>query len=409
MNNKERVIDLRQFFIYVWQNFVLVVLIGALSAGGLAFLGYKKQKDNLSRITSIHTIMNQNRESYFNSMKNYTDAHKPENTVESRAKLYLDYNIDGFDEGGKVDNNNIMTHLAYDAGSLCVSESALQNVIDKLDLRSYDDMKNITPYDLSWMVNKNVQGAHVMIIVVTDVNAKRAHDIAEAVTEEFVKNSKELGLVDNIQVIDEASVPDELIIGKGSINIKSIIKYFIVGGAAGVLFILVVLLLIFIIRDNVRTADDIEFAGLKKFADISLKQKRFAQDMKRLAVSIEGSDTGKIVVLAPVDKYSFSDKMVDSIEEAFKSLGLKAGVLSGDLSETIVSKDKLSKAVADNDYLIVVPDDMKNSADALIAARGGNDVILLTRYGKSRVNTLIKAGEEMAKVNAKIQGTVIVR
>ena len=115
------------------------------------------------------------------------------------------------------------------------------------------------------------------------------------------------------------------------------------------------------------------------------------------------------MVLAPVDKYSFSDKMVDSIEEAFKSLGLKAGVLSGDLSETIVSKDKLSKAVADNDYLIVVPDDMKNSADALIAARGGNDVILLTRYGKSRVNTLIKAGEEMAKVNAKIQGTVIVR
>ena len=96
MNNKERVIDLRQFFIYVWQNFVLVVLIGALSAGGLAFLGYKKQKDNLSRITSIHTIMNQNRESYFNSMKNYTDAHRPENTVESRAKLYLDYNIDGF-------------------------------------------------------------------------------------------------------------------------------------------------------------------------------------------------------------------------------------------------------------------------------------------------------------------------
>ena len=407
MNNKERFIDLRQFFLYLWKNIIILIVIGGLCAFGLAYRNYKKQKNSPVQSTSLSAIISQNRDSYYNGTKNYTDANRPVNTVESRVKLYIDFNIEE-SEADISSDSNLYRQLAYDACALCVSESSMQDVIDKLNLHSYDDMKKISAYDLSWMINKNIQGAHVMIIDVTDVNAARAHDIAEAVTENFIDNATKLKLVKNVSVIDKAGIPTEIVLESNAIILKTVIKNFIIGGAAGVVLTAVVLLLIFIIKDAVRTSADIEFAGLKRFGRISLKQKKYEEDMKRLAVSLSSPDNGKIITLAPVDKKADKQVIVEGMEKAFGAIGKKVKVLSGDLGDKIISNGSLAKESLKADYLIIAPKDMVSSADALIAAQKSDTTILIAGYGKSRMKNLISAREELGKMNVNIPGVVVI-
>ena len=408
MKAKERVIDLRQYFLYLWEKLIILIIVGGACAAALAVREYGKQKNSPVQRTSLTAIMNQNREAYYNTTRNYTDANRPANTVESRVKLYLDFNVDENNEEMKTDSN-YFKQLAYDACALCVSESAMQSVIDKLDLHSYDDMKNISPFELSWLVNKNIQGAHIMIIVVTDVDADRAHDIAEAITEKFIENAKALGLVKNISIVDAPSTPEDLVIGGAMINYKKIIKHFIIGGAAGVIMAAAIMLIIFIIKDAVRTSEDIEFAGLKRFGRISMKQKNFEEDMKRFAVSLSTPDTGKIITVAPIDKAVDSKRIVEGIESAFDKLGIKVKVLSGDLDSKALSIGALSKESLKVDHLIIVPKDMIGSADAVISAKSSDATILLAKFGKTRMTNLVNAREELAKMNVNVPGVVVIR
>ena len=242
----------------------------------------------------------------------------------------MDFNIDGFEDGEKLDNNNIITQLSNDACYLVVSESAMDRIIEKLDLRQYDDMKNITGYDLSWIVNKNMQGVHIMNITVTDVNAARAHDIAEAVAEEFMANAKSYGLVKDIKVIDKASRDADVVIGKSALNKKGLIKKFIVGGALGVVMTVVILLIIFIIKDAVRTGEDIDFSGFERFGRFSLKRKVKEENLKKFAAGLDNPKYGKVISLIPLDKGGVSVDIVDGIKGAFEGIGKKAEVITSE-------------------------------------------------------------------------------
>ena len=70
MKNKERVIDLRQFFIYLWENILILIIVGALGAGALAVRDYKKQKSSAAPAASLQGIIRQNQDSFFNVLRN---------------------------------------------------------------------------------------------------------------------------------------------------------------------------------------------------------------------------------------------------------------------------------------------------------------------------------------------------
>lgn len=408
MKNKERVIDLRQFFIYLWERILILIIIGGLGAGALALRDYRKQKNSAAPSASLQGIIHQNQDSFFNVQRNYTDTNKPANTVESRAKLYLDFNMVEFENGEKVDNNSIITQLTNDACYLCVSESAMERVIEKLNLRQYDDMKNITGYDLSWIVNKNMQGVHILNITVTDVNANRAHDIAEAVTDEFIKNAKSYGLVKDIKVIDEASRPADLVIGKATINKKSLIKKFIIGGALGVVLAVCVLLIIFIIKDAVRTGEDIDFTGFERFGRFSFKKKAKEENLKKFAAGLDNPKYGKVISLVPVDKGGVSSDITEGIKEAFEGIGKKAAVITPDDDMPLYDDKKIAEKTIGVDYLIICTKDLLSSADARVAIKHSDSAVLLAGYGRSRMASLLDASESLKDSDAGIIGVTII-
>ena len=409
MNSKERIIDLRQYFIYLCEKFYIIIFVAAIAACALGYKDYKRQRNGSGAIANLGVIVNQNRNAYYQNSRDYTDANRPANTVESRVKLYVDFDLEGYFISDKIDKNNIVTQLSTDACALCVSESAMQEIIDELQLNTtYDDMKNITASDLSWMVNKNLMGAHVMIIVVTDVNAQRAHDIAEAVANKFMENAIEYGLAKEVRFIDEASLPKDIVVGNYVLDKKAIIKKFIVGGVLGAVMAAVILLIAFIIKDAVRTENDIEFVGQKNYGRISLRQRYFVEDMKRLAVSLDQPDSGKIITLAPVDKYALKKEIAGEIENAFSVVNKKVSVVST-IEDGIADKSKLTKLSGKSDYVIIITQDMEKSADALIAAKNSDSVILMARYGKSRVQTLKNATREMLKTGTNVKGVVVVK
>ena len=92
MEVKERIVDLRQYFIYLWENAILIILIAGICAGGMLGFSYKKQKAEIASTTAadkavINTIINQNHDAFYATTADkriYTDAVPPAFTVISR-------------------------------------------------------------------------------------------------------------------------------------------------------------------------------------------------------------------------------------------------------------------------------------------------------------------------------------
>ena len=393
MEVKERIIDLRQFFIYLWENAIIIIIVAGLCCGGLMGFSYKKQKDEIASTTAadkavINTIITQNHDAFYglssDNKKVFTDAVPPANTYNSSARLYVDFNFSNIEGGENLDLSKILYSYQQDALILLVSDEALQNVIDKLDLHKYDDMKAITPDNLKWLINKNFNGANVMQVIVSDVDNERAKLIADALIEEFVSRASGFSTIDSVEIIDTPSVPEEGMqptATSTSIDKKKLLKYGIVGGVGGLILICGLFLLIFIFNDTIRNNLDASFAEVKVFATVSRKEKKRKEDAKRIAYNISLIGDDKKVTIVPVDKKSENEDLISSIKES--------------LSE-----------VSKNIKLDVVPN-IKESAEATRAAVNSDAVLLVAKYGKTRMNDLIFAKGEMDKTNVDILGVVL--
>ena len=66
MEVKERIIDLKQFFLYLWENVIAILIVAAIF--GCIFMGYSyksQKKDIAGGGTTIHTIIKANHDAYF--------------------------------------------------------------------------------------------------------------------------------------------------------------------------------------------------------------------------------------------------------------------------------------------------------------------------------------------------------
>lgn len=392
MEVKERIIDLRQYFIYLWENIAVIILFVLICSGMMVGYSYKKQSVAMSTSSSgkkaiIEAVIKQNHDAFYasdNSNKSFTDAEPPAGTYNSSARLFVDFNFDSIEGNANYDLTLFGEKVQMDATLLLVSDDALNSVIDRLDLDQYDELEGITADELKWMINKNFLGANILQVVVTDVDANRAKLITEAVVEEFIEKSEDFDTIDSVKIIDNASTPkgDESGVGiQNSINKKSLMKYGIVGFVASIVLICVFYLILFIFKDAVRNSIDVAFANVSVFGIISKKGDKREEDIKRLAYNISLLKDVKKVTIIPADRLSENEEIIDEIRNKIKE----------------VNKDILLETVSN----------IKENADATMSAVDSDAVIIFVRYGKTRMKDFLFAKGEMDRIGKDIEGAVI--
>lgn len=389
MQKKERVIDLRQYFQSLWEHALIILIVCCVFAAGMSAYSYKKQKNQTSEDkATIDAIVTQNREAYYSLSSSgsnvYTDADAPAGTYTSYARLYVEFNHEETEAVNGTDYDKVSSNLQKDACMLIWDTQYLNEIIDELDLKDQEDLSGITAEKLSWMINRNFQGAHVMNIAVTDVDPERAQDICEAVVEKYIPVLKKYMNVDEVRVVNEASLPEgskaaaaaETHISKGKL-----VKYGVVGFAGGFVFMAILLLLAFIIIDCVRNESDLDYTGFHKFGKTITKKN--ASDARGLAYKLAAEEGLQKLLLLDVDGKMKSEELCDELNQIFaeKKLDLKA--------ET-----------ADN---------LKESSEALYLMKNYDALLLTASYGKTRISDLEDAYSQLENAAVKKLGVALVK
>ena len=381
MEVKERIIDLKQFFLYLWENVIAILIIAAIF--GCIFMGYSyksQKKDIAGGGTTIHTIIKANHDAYFSlNTAKYTDAVIPDGVYNSYARVYVDFNFDKIEGSDEKDFSQLMNKLAKDVYLIVVSDETMEEIINELNLRSYPDMANITARDLSFMINKNLEGVHIVNIIVSDVNPERAELIENAVVNKFVQKAGDYLGIDEIRVMDNASKPSGSAAAARRVSRKTMVKFGILGGFAGIIVVALILLVVFLAKDSVRTEMDLMFAGTRGFGAIPRKNREEAY--KKVAYSIMMDDSVNKVVVAAADKKTDTSELAEKLAAALKD--------------------------AKSDKQVIQAENVEKSADALSKLMNADSIILVTSYGKTGMKKLLDARRTVQPAGDKLLGVIM--
>jgi len=417
MKDTPRLIDLRQFFIYLWERIWLVLLLAAMMAGAFGYLGYKKQKETWETAVgrgraSLSSIYNQNKDAYYYNVQKFTDAYPPQGASNITARVFLDYDFGNLPGGlNATDVSAVYSRMQADARVLLTCDTAIARIIDELDLRNkYSDMKNITLENFRFLINKNNLGTNIMQIVVTDVNQERGLAICQKVVDIFLELAPKNLKLKDIYVIDKPSVTDSHSAGVSkefSANLGGLLKYGVIGGFGGVIMAAVLLLVIYVVFDRVRNTGDLAFAGTSLYAKLPKKTAKRDEAEKRLAYQILLSGK-KVVALVPVNEKVGEEKLAEALEQELLSVGQKAA------SFTLGEGKKVSQLIKDveeagskQDIILVNTPAIKEHADGLLLASAAEGVILVASYGATTMKDMKSAVNEMNTSGTELIGTVL--
>lgn len=389
MQKKERVIDLRQYFQSLWEHALIILIVCCVFAAGMSAYSYKKQKNQTSEDkATIDAIVTQNREAYYSLSSSgsnvYTDADAPAGTYTSYARLYVEFNHEETDAANGTDYDKVSSNLQKDACMLIWDTQYLNEIIDELKLKEEEDLSGITAEKLSWMINRNFQGAHVMNIAVTDVDPNRAQEICEAVIEKYIPVLKKYMNVDEVRVVNEASLPEgskAAAASEAHISKGKLVKYGVVGFAGGFVLMAILLLLAFIIIDCARNESDLEYTGFRKFGKTITKKN--ASDARGLAYKLAAEVGLQKLLLLDVDGKVKSDALCDELNQIF-----------------LEKKLELRAETADN---------LKESAEALYVLKDYDALLLTASYGKTRIGDLEDAYSQLENATVKKLGVTLVK
>ncbi|MBR0515658.1 MAG: hypothetical protein IJJ89_02335 [Eubacterium sp.] len=384
MENNTKTIDIVYFLRYLRSKAVILLVSAIVFAGLIAGYSYKKQKGSVNKSEQeiLKSVMKQNHDAFFFTNVKYSDAEKPEKVYNSSAKLYVEFDYSDLLINEDVDNlsfQEISKSYENDVCTIIKDGKLLSEVIEELGLRNDEDMKDITPDNLQWLINRNFTGAHVMNVVISDVNPERAKKICDKVIEKVNKKIVEYPFVKSSEIISEGTLPENgyytISTGGNSIDKKKLVKFGIVGMMIGIILAAAVLFVLYAFTDKIYSEADINDAGLKLTSGIRRKN----IDYKRLAGSINLYDAEK-VLLVSVDGKTDAKKDAEEISKELKTLG--SGV----------------KLTGTGSFL--------DDTDALAKVKEYDSVIYLVKYGKTRLRTL-KEAEEILSRSAKSLGVIV--
>ena len=382
MESKDRPINMKQFFFYMLDHIVIIILVAMVFAGLLGYYSYKNQLDNLSGTdTTINTIINQNKKSVYDQNTYSTDINKPNGVYNSSFRLYVDYKVKSEENIESIDLSQIYRQKSNDIISVCNDNDSMQKVIDDLSLNSeYSDMKNLTPNELRYLVNYTNTGANIITVTVSDIKAKRARDIAEKCAEVFVEELDDYEQINEATALDIPNLPKETkVVKTTSISKGTLAKFVILGAFLGFCIMLAVYFVLFLSSGVVRTKEDVEDAGIDNILKIAKNDG--AISYQKLAMLIKSSGAKKIVLTA-VNSGAGTTSIVEKVQEYFKEAG-------------------------DKDIAVVDTPAMKESVEAMAKVADADMCVLITEFGKTKMADIRDSVELLKAAGADVKALVI--
>lgn len=412
MNKKERIVNFKQFKNYLFEKGILVIVLVFLFAAGLAAYGYKKQEKPSG--ASIGLIVSQNQTAFAEGSPRYTYKRQPDGTVNASLLIKVDFKYMDLDEN-KADSVQAMSNLLQgDVTSILKSQAVLDKVIDKLDLRNrYEDTKNITAADLKWMINKYFNGERVLTITVTDVNEERAVELVKELAAQLSENAKSYASVTDVTVIDDVMIEKKGQVVKQAVSKKKLAILGLAGAFIGFLFSVVVLFVIYIVKDVVRTEEDLSVADADCIGKINKKDKENGYKFTA-ANLVKDEKIKKILLLSNDDKeltdiacelqkalahYDRSAKLYSS-----RKLDEKSVKCFGSFKELVSGLDK-----SDADLKVILSADYFSDPDAILLSKDVDMVVLCADYGKTNIDEVAKNAAKTLEISKKRLNAVIVK
>lgn len=374
MKEKTRIIDLKQFIKYCFGKIFIIVPVVLVCMALLVALNYEEQKETVekSKKDILSSIMSQNHSAYYYRNVKFTDADPPKGAYNSKAAIFVSLNYNDIESNSSIDSGVYTEKIGNDILDIIVNPETLEEIINELNLRKYPEMDNLSTERFMWMINKNFLGAHVVKIVVSDVDPDRAKLIADKLVEKAIVNLKEYPIITDFKVMSYPTLPED----KGlfststddvqtSVSKGDMLKYAVVGGILGICLMIVILFIIFVTCDAVRTENDLAFADIPQLVSINRKK----IDYKRIAYSIDIGDNKQKVLFVSVDKRIKAEEFVSDVKNEMKFINKNLKI---DFAEDFV-----------------------NISDALSKAKEADGIVYLVKYGKTKMRDLVNAKNSM--------------
>lgn len=223
LENDEVEIDLREVFMVLLSHTFIIILGGLLAA----LIGFSVSQFLISP------------------------------TYESTTKIYI---------LNKQDNATVTysdvqlgTQLTKDYKELVQSRYVLEQVIQKLELGDLTYETLLKKVDVTTPTD-----TRILAITVVDTNPMLAMEIANEIRETAAVHIKNVMDIQAVNIVETANLP----IQKAG---PSVMKWTLIGGLLGIIFLSGFYLIRFFLNDTIRTSDDIEkYLGLSTLAIIPL-------------------------------------------------------------------------------------------------------------------------------------------
>ena len=378
----EREIDLIQYIYYLWRHVLVIIVVTIICAAISGGYSYYKQTNAQSR-DIIAEIVEKNKKAATDNtqVSQYTLTEKIDGTSIVKSKILVDFNFSRIERDSNFDYGSMVWRQGTDATGILRGNEALEKVVNKVNNKSYGDAEDITVEDLSWMINASFDGANIITYYVTDENPDRAMDIANELNKQFLEEIVTYKTTDNAEIVEEPSIFYTSSLSTPDISTNTLIKYALIGAIAGLIVICGMYFLIFFLKDAVYTPDDIKKLGMDTIGVIPYKNDKREIEYNRFARKICNM-SGEQIVLAPVDD--------------------KTDIT--DIFEYIVNSVKESKAKVE----VKLIKDIVNNSDYLQSIKDSDKVILVARYGETKLKDVKYSRKEVSNLTNGIMGTLIV-
>lgn len=190
-----------------------------------------------------------------------------EPTYVSTTKMY----VLNRQNGDTLTNSDIQmsNYLTKDYADMIKSRTVTESVIAELDL-------GITHEQLLDKISVSTStDTRIVGISVTDEDPYRAAEIANAIRDTSAAHIKTVMAIEAVNIVDEANIPDE----KAG---PSVMKNGVIAGVLGCFIAVVVIIILYVMNDTIKTQDDIEhYLGLSTLGMIPLSEHDRKQKKKK--------------------------------------------------------------------------------------------------------------------------------
>ena len=380
-SSDQRIIDLKQLFLYIWDNFIIIVLTGLVFSGLFCSYKFYESKKPIDSDKVYNEILTKNKEAINPpaGVYNYTSEREViEGSCVVKSQIYIYYNFDNYKNAEGIDYNSLMTRFQNDISNVMFSSNVLVSIADQMN-KKYSSVNTINADDLRYMINWTFGATNTAAFSVTDINKDRAIDISKLLGDNITSRGVDLEVVDSIYVNESPSIYYDTTDMKKSVSIVSLFKIGIIGAVVGLFMACGVLFCSFLFKYCVRTKDDVDLIHLNTFARISNNNEN--NEYIRMAYNISMYDKINNIMIVPADSITDISKMVEVMSSEFSNIK--------------------------NDIELVQVSNINTSPDVVLKAKKMDAIILVATYGKTLMTDLEYTKSEIIKANKEILGVVI--